>query len=68
MKGLAVLLFVVFVACAILSLLHPLPPSAVTDALGFSTVKAHVKHPVMYLVLAVLSLIWLRFASAQPAR
>jgi hypothetical protein len=68
MKGLAVLLFVVFVVCAIVSLMHPLPPSSLTDALGFSSDKPHVKHPVMYLVLAVLSLIWLRFASAQPAR
>jgi hypothetical protein len=67
MKGLAVLLFVVFVVCAIVSLMHPFPPSGLTDALGFSS-KPHVKHPVMYLILAVLSLIWLRFASAQPAR
>jgi hypothetical protein len=68
MKGLAVTLAVVFVFCAILSFLHPLAPNAVTSALGFASDKPHVKHPVLYLVLAVLSLIWLRFASAQPAR
>jgi len=68
MKGFALVLFVVFVLCAILSVLHPLAPNAVTDALGFSSDKPHVKHPVLYLVLAVLSLIWLRFATAQPAR
>ena len=68
MKGLAVGLVVIFVLCAILSVLHPLAPSAVTTALGFSNDKAHLKHPVLYLVLAVLSLIWLRFQAAQPAR
>jgi hypothetical protein len=68
MKAFALVLFVVFVACAILSVLHPLAPSSLTDALGFSSDKPHVKHPVLYLVLAVLSLIWLRFTSTQPAR
>lgn len=68
MKGLAIILVVVFVVCAILSVLHPLAPNAVTTALGFSNDKAHVKHPVLYLVLAVLALIWLRFQAAQPAR
>jgi hypothetical protein len=68
MKGLALVLFVVFVVCAIVSFLHPLAPSTITDALGFSSDKPHVKHPVLYLVLAVLALIWLRFSSAQPAR
>lgn len=68
MKGLAVILAVVFVLCALLSIAHPLPSNAVTDALGFSTAKAHVKHPVFYFVLALLSLIWLRFQTAAPAR
>ena len=67
MKALAVLLFVVFVVCGIVSLMHPFPETALTDALGFSS-KPHTKHPVLYFVLAVLSLIWLRFATAQPAR
>lgn len=68
MKALALVLFVVFVVCAIVSFLHPLAPSGITDALGFSSGKPHVKHPVLYLVLAVLTLVWLRFSSAQPAR
>lgn len=68
MKGLAVLLAVVFIICGIISIVHPFPPSAVTHALGFSNDKSHAKHPFLYFVLAVLSLIWLRFQSAQPAR
>lgn len=68
MKALALVLFVLFLVCAIVSFLHPLAPSSITDALGFSTGRAHLKHPVLYLVLAVLTLVWLRFSSAQPAR
>jgi hypothetical protein len=68
MKGFALVLILVFVICAILSVLHPLGPNVVTSALGFSNDKPHVKHPVLYLVLAVLALIWLRFQAAQPAR
>ena len=68
MKALAIVLAVAFVGCAILSIAHPLEPNAITHALGFSNDKAHAKHPFLYFVLAVLSLIWLRFQSAQPAR
>jgi hypothetical protein len=68
MKALAIVLAVVFIGCAILSIMHPLEPSSITRALGFSSDKAHAKHPILYFVLAVLSLIWLRFQSAQPAR
>jgi hypothetical protein len=68
MKALAIVLAVVFVACAILSIVHPLEPNTVTHALGFSNDKAHAKHPFLYFVLAVLSLIWLRFQSATPVR
>jgi len=68
MKALAIVLAVVFIGCAILSIMHPLEPSSITRALGFSSDKAHAKHPFLYFVLAVLSLIWLRFQSAQPAR
>ena len=46
----------------------PLDPNAVTRALGFSSDKVHAKHPFLYFVLAVLSLIWLRFQSTAPAR
>jgi hypothetical protein len=68
MKALAIVLAVVFVLCGILSILHPLDPSAATRALGFSSDKVHAKHPFLYFSLAVLSLIWLRFQSAAPAR
>jgi hypothetical protein len=68
MKALAIALAVVFVACAILSIMHPLAPSGLTHALGFSSDKAHAKHPFLYFILAVLALIWLRFQSAAPAR
>lgn len=68
MKSLAILLTVVFVLCAVLSVLHPLAANAVTSALGFSNDKPHVKHPFLYIVLAVLSLIWLRMSSARTAR
>jgi hypothetical protein len=68
MKALAIVLAVVFIGCAILSIVHPLEPSSITRALGFSSDKAHAKHPFLYFVLAVLALIWLRFQSAQPAR
>ena len=68
MKALAIVLTVVFVACAILSIMHPLEPSSLTNALGFSNDKPHVKHPFLYFILAVLALIWLRFQSAAPAR
>ena len=68
MKALAIVLAVVFVACAVLSIMHPLEPSSMTHALGFSNDKAHAKHPFLYFILAVLALIWLRFQSASPAR
>jgi hypothetical protein len=48
--------------------MHPLEPNEMTRALGFSSDKAHAKHPFLYLVLAVLALIWLRFQSAASAR
>jgi len=68
MKALAIALAVVFVLCAILSIMHPLDSNTMTRALGFSSDKAHEKHPVLYFALAVLALIWLRFQSAAPAR
>ncbi len=68
MKALAIVLVVVFVICGIVSIIHPLEPSGVTRALGFSNDKPHEKHPFLYFVLAVLALIWLRFQTAQPAR
>ncbi|HVA32854.1 MAG TPA: hypothetical protein VNG31_01825 [Candidatus Baltobacteraceae bacterium] len=68
MKSLAIALAVIFVLCAILSILHPLAANEMTRALGFSSDKVHAKHPFLYFVLAVLALIWLRFLSSAPAR
>ncbi len=68
MKALAIALAIVFVLCAVLSIMHPLDSNTMTRALGFSSDKAHEKHPVLYFALAVLALIWLRFQSAAPAR
>jgi hypothetical protein len=68
MKSLAIALAIIFVLCAILSYMHPLEANAMTRALGFSSDKVHEKHPALYIALAVLSLIWLRFQSAAPAR
>jgi hypothetical protein len=68
MKALAIVLAVVFVACGVLSIFHPLDPNAITRALGFSSDKVHAKHPFLYFVLAVLALIWVRFLAAAPAR
>jgi hypothetical protein len=68
MKALAIVLTLAFIAAGVLSILHPLPPDAITRALGFSSDKVHAKHPFLYFVLAVLSLIWLRFQSSARAR
>jgi hypothetical protein len=68
MKALAVALAVIFVICAILSIMHPLDSNTMTRALGFSSDKSHAKHPFLYFTLAVLSLVWLRFQTAAPAR
>ena len=68
MKALAIALAIVFVGCAVLSIMHPLDSNSMTRALGFSSDKAHAKHPFLYFILAVLALIWLRFQSAAPAR
>jgi hypothetical protein len=68
MKALAIALAIIFVGCAILSIMHPLDTNSMTTALGFSNDKPHTKHPFLYFILAVLALIWLRFQSATPAR
>jgi len=61
MKALAVVLVVVFVLMAALALAHPLEPSSLTKAIGFSSDKPHTKHAIAYFVLALLSLVWIRF-------
>ena len=61
MKALAIVLAIVFVGCAILSIAHPLEPSSITRAIGFSNDKPHTKHAIAYFVLALLALVWIRF-------
>ena len=63
MKPLAGILVVVFVILAALAIAHPLEPSSITKALGFANDKPHTKHAIAYFVLALLSLVWIRFQS-----
>jgi hypothetical protein len=61
LKVLAIVLFVVFVVAAVL---------AFTGAANFSHLlgfdgQRHVKHGIVYAVLAVLSLLWMRMAPAR---
>ena len=63
MKALAASLVVVFVILAVVAILHPLEPSSVTKAIGFSSDKPHTKHVIAYFVLALLSVVWIRFQS-----
>jgi hypothetical protein len=61
MKPLAGILVVVFVIFAALAIIHPLESSSITRAIGFSNDKPHTKHAILYFVLALLSLVWIRF-------
>ncbi len=36
--------------------------------IGVPPLEKHVKHGVLFAILAILALVWLRFQSAQPAR
>jgi hypothetical protein len=64
MKALAGILVVVFVIFAALALAHPLDQSIpLAKALGFANDKPHTKHAIAYFVLALLSLVWIRFQS-----
>jgi len=63
MKALAGVLVVVFVILAALAIAHPLAPSSITHAIGFSNDKPHYKHVIAYFVLALLALVWIRFQS-----
>ena len=66
-EDLALVLAVVFIVCAILSMHASVRSQHVTRARLLERQGRTSKHPFLYLVLAVLSLIWLRFQSAQPA-
>jgi hypothetical protein len=63
MKALAAALAVFFVILAVVAIAHPLHPSSITKAIGFSNDKPHTKHAIAYFVLALLSLVWIRFQS-----
>jgi hypothetical protein len=63
MKALAGILVVVFVILAAVAIMHPLEPSSLTKAIGFSNDKPHTKHAIAYFVLALLALVWIRFQS-----
>jgi lysylphosphatidylglycerol synthetase-like protein (DUF2156 family) len=63
MKALAGILVVVFIILAGVAFAHPLEPSPLTKALGFANDKPHAKHAIAYFVLALLSLVWIRFQS-----
>ncbi len=61
MKALAGILVVVFIVLAAIAIAHPLEPNSLTRAIGFSNDKPHTKHAIAYFVLALLSLVWIRF-------
>ncbi len=63
MRALASALVVIFVILAVIAILHPLEPSSITRAIGFSSDKPHTKHVIAYFVLALLSVVWIRFQS-----
>ncbi len=63
MKALAAALAVFFVILAVVAIAHPLDPSSITKAIGFSNDKPHTKHAIAYFVLALLALVWIRFQS-----
>ena len=63
MKALAGILVAVFLVLAAIAIAHPLEPSSLTRAIGFSSDKPHLKHAIAYFVLALLSLVWIRFQS-----
>ena len=61
MKALALLLCLVFVVLAVLTATGV---TSLAPAIGLNG-HAHVKHTILYGVLAVLSLVWYRFQGNQ---
>lgn len=61
MKVLAMVLFVVFLIAAVLAFTGM---AHFSHVLGFDG-QHHVKHGIVYAVLAVLSLLWMRMAPAS---
>ncbi len=61
MKILATVLFIVFLIAAVLAFTGM---AHFSHVLGFDG-QRHIKHGIVYAVLAVLSLLWMRMAPAQ---
>jgi len=61
LKVLAIVLFVVFVAAAVLAFTGA---AHFSHLLGFDGHR-HIKHGIVYAVLAVLCLLWVRMAPAR---
>ena len=68
MKALSIALAIVLVGFAVLAFMHPFPETGLWRILGWSNEKPHTKHGIVYIVLALLSLVWFRFQSAETAR
>jgi hypothetical protein len=61
LKVLAIVLFVVFAAAAVLTFTGV---ATFAPILGFDG-QHHIKHGIVYAVLAILSLLWMRMAPAR---
>ena len=61
MKILAIVLFVIFLIAAVLAFTGM---AHFSHALGFDG-RHHLKHAIVYAVLAVLCLLWMRMAPAR---
>ena len=68
MKTLPIALAVLFAICAVLAILHPLAPGGPASALGFAGPMMRTKHVLLYLILALVSLVWLRFQTSANTR
>ena len=64
MKTLALLLALIFIIAAIFAITGW---ANFSHLLGFDGAK-HVKHAILYAILAILSLLWYRMGATQSAR
>lgn len=68
MKALSIALAVVLLLFAVLAFMHPFPETGLWHILGWGNEKTHTKHGIVYIILALLSLVWFRFQSAETSR
>ena len=68
MKALSIALALVLVVFAVLAFMHPFPETGLWHLLGWGNEKAHNKHGIVYIILALLSLVWFRFQTAEGTR